>query len=303
MHMNRIRCRIRLLVLVVTFVFVHRSESAEPRGAAAPIRMGLVRSMFRDKPDPLIRLTTTAFEALMLDQTGLAGKTTVPGDAAALSRMLKEGTMDIGAFHGFEYAWAKQQNPNLMPLVLCVKRQRFVGAVLIVRADCKAADAAAFQGKTLALSQMARQHCHLFLDRRCVGKGKSRDEWFGKVCTPRTDLDALDDVAEGNADVAVVDDVDWKLFRETYPKTAGRLRVLKESEIFPATVIAYQKGTLEEATLKRLRDGLIKGSETERGRTLLGFFGMSGFAAVPDDYEKNVADILKAYPPPKSGAE
>jgi ABC-type phosphate/phosphonate transport system substrate-binding protein len=265
--------------------------------------MGLVRSMFRHKPEVLVRLTTTAFEALMLDQTGLTGKTTVPGDAAELSRRLKEGKMDIGAFHGFEYAWVKQQNPDLVPLVLCVKRQCVVGAVLVVRADCKAADAAALQGKTLAVSQMARQHCRLFLDRRCVGKGRTCDEWFGKVCTPRTDSDALDDVAEGHADVAVVDDVDWKLFRETYPKTASRLRVLKESEVFPATVIAYQKGALDEATLKRLRDGLIKGSETERGRTLLGFFGMTGFAAVPDDYERSVADILKAYPPPKARGE
>ena len=283
------------LLMLIVLPAAPPAPAAEP---APPVRIGMVRSMFKDAPDPLIQLSTNVFKSLMEEQTGLASNVTVASDAAQLARQLKEGKLQLGAFHGFEFAWSRQQNPDLKPLMIAVKQQSFVRALLVVRQDNKAADAAALQGKTLALALLTRQHCRLFLDRRCVRPGMPMDKWFGKVSSPRTDQDALDDVAEGHADAAVVDDVELESFRTTYPKTAAKLRVLKQSEVFPCTVIAYQPGALNEETLKQLRVGLIAAKTVERGRKLLDVFHMTGFEEVPDDYEKSVAEILKAYPPP-----
>ncbi len=105
-------------------------------------------------------------------------------------------------------------------------------------------------------------------------------------------------MAEGHADAAVVDDVELESFRKKYPKTAAKLRVLQQSEVLPATVIAYQKGSLDDATLKRFRTGLLAAKTTERGRKLLELFHMTGFEEVPADYEQRLAECVKAYPVP-----
>src|SRR5260370_767619 len=131
---------------------------------------------------------------------------------------------------------------------------------------------------------LPRQHCRLYLKCRCVPKDMAPEKWFGKVSTPRTDRDALDDVADGSADAAVVDDVELEAFRKAYPKTGARLRVLQQSEMFPAVAIAYQPGALNEETLKRLRPAIIAARTTPRRRKLLGLFHLTGFEEVPDDF-------------------
>ena len=125
------------------------------------------------------------------------------------------------------------------------------------------------------------------------------DKWFSKVTTPRTAQDALSDLAENFVQATVVDDVDLAEFRKKYPKTAAKLRVLKESEKFPCGVIAYQPNGLDADTLKKLSDGMIEAKSVERGRKLLELCRVTGFEAVPKDYEQNLTDILKAYPAPK----
>jgi len=64
----------------------------------------------------------------------------------------------------------------------------------------------------------------------------------------------------------VVDDVELAAFRKKLPKTAAKLRVLKESERFPCGVIAYLPGGLDDDTLKKLTDGMIEAKSVERGR-------------------------------------
>ncbi len=271
-----------------------------PAEAAAPavIRIGLIRTMFRDAPDPVVKVMTNIFKSLMEEQTGLPNDVSAPDDFAQLAQQLKDGKLQLGVFHGFEFAWAREKTPELKPLMVVVKRQSFVRALLVVNQANKAEDVVALRGQTLALSMLARQHCRLFLSRRCVGPDSTADKWYGKVTTPRTDRDALDDVAEGFAQATVVDDVELEEFRKAYPKSASRLRVLKESEKLPASVVAYQPGSADAGALKQLQTGMIAAKTTERGRKLLEIFHMTGFEAVPEGYEQSLADSLKAYPAP-----
>jgi hypothetical protein len=44
---------------------------------------------------------------------------------------------------------------------------------------------------------------------------------------------------------------------------------------------------------------MIAARSTERGRSLLKLCRITTFEGIPADYEKTVADILKAYPPPR----
>ncbi len=274
------------------------APAAEGTTSSATVQIGLVNTLFPDAPEPLIQVMARPFKTLMEDQAGFVSQVVVGGDPADLAIRLKEDKVQLGVFHGFEFAWARLKNPELKALTICVNQQSFVRAVLVVREDNKAADVAALQGKTLALPKLAHENSRIYVNRRCSGPGLPMDQWFAKVVKPATAQDALDDLAGDFAQVAVVEDVELAAFRKEYPKTAARLRVLAESETFPCAVIAYHPGSMKADTLERLRLGLIAAKSTPRGRKLLDLCRITGFEEVPDNYEQNLIDILKAYPPP-----
>jgi ABC-type phosphate/phosphonate transport system substrate-binding protein len=290
------------LALIFVGLILARNR-IEPRVLAgdAPepgtVRIGLVNSIFRDVPEPLVQVMAAPFKSLMVDRAGVVGHVVVDGDGESLAVQLRDGKVDLGVFNGFEFAWARLKNPDLKPLMIAVNHQPFLHAVVVVRDDIKADGPAELQGKIMALPRLAREHCRVFLERRCVQHGTPMEKWFAKVLSPRTDHDALDDVAENVAQAAVVDDVEWAAYRKKFPRTAARLRVLLESETFPCAVIAYQPGGLDLALLDRLRAGMIAAKKTERGRKLMELCRITGFEAVPAEYEQNLIDIRKAYPP------
>ena len=72
---------------------------------------------------------------------------------------------------------------------------------------------------------------------------------------------------------------------------------------FPATVVAYHPGILDEAALRSIRAALKKSPDTPEGRQMLTLWKLTGFEDVPKDYDKDLADILKTYPPPKNHAQ
>ena len=267
---------------------------------AATLRIGLVNTLFRDAPEPLIQVMARPFKSLMEDQAGVVGEVVVGGDAAELAVKLKDDKVQLGVFQGFEFAWARLKAPDLKPLMIAVNQQSFARAVLVVRQDSKATDVADLKGKAFALPRLVREHARIFVERRCVEPGVPLEKWFGKVAAPTNSEEALDELAEGRVQATVVDDVELEAYRKTCPKTAARLRVLQESEVFPCPVVAYhQSGTISEDTLRRLRTGMIAAKGTPRGRNLLNLCRISGFEAVPADYEQALTDILKVYPPPQ----
>jgi ABC-type phosphate/phosphonate transport system substrate-binding protein len=274
------------------------APGADP--AAVPtVRIGLLASLFPGFSEPMIKVASFPFTSLMADQAGFLGEVVVDHDARHLATQLKEDKVQLGVFHGFEFAWARERNPDLKPLLIAVNQQPFTRAVLVVHNDNTAPDPTALRGKVLAVPRLAHDHCRMFLSRHCIRKGMRVEQWFEKVATPTTACDALDDVANERASAAVVDDVDLATFRKEYPKTAAKLRVLAESEVFPCAVIAYQPGGgMNEGTLERLQAGLIEAKNTRRGRKLLELCRITGFELIPADYDKSLAEILKAYPPP-----
>ena len=284
--------------LLLAFVAGASRTSADDKAAAKKVRVGLVNTLFRDDPEKQVQSMAGPLKSLMQEQAGVEGDVAIGGDALNLAAQLKEGKVQLGVFNGFEFAWAREKYPELKPLLIAVDRQPFVRAALVVRQDNKADSPTALQGKILAIPLLAREHCRIFAERRLVGEGKTMDKWFAKVATPRTAQDALDDLAENYVQAAVVDDVELEAFRKRFPKTAAKLRVLKESERFPCGVIAYRPGGVNEDTLKSLREGMIVANSNERGRKLLDLSRITGFEEIPADYEKNLADILKAYPAP-----
>src|SRR5207248_3284 len=96
--------RLVAAVLVLGILLPGRGTAAENAADAANIRIGLVGSMFRDVPEPMLQLLSKPFRSLMEDQAGVVGHVVSSGAAENLAQQLKGQNVQLGVFHGFEFA-------------------------------------------------------------------------------------------------------------------------------------------------------------------------------------------------------
>jgi ABC-type phosphate/phosphonate transport system substrate-binding protein len=238
------------------------------------------------------------FKTVLEAQLGVTGQLVVGGDADDMGKRLKEDDVQLAVFHGVELAWARQKHPGLKPLLIAVNQKRFLRAVVVVRGDSKAAALSDLQGQALALPKRSREHCRLFVERRCVAPGSTPEKFYSQVTAPRDHVDAIDDVIDGAAAAAVLDEVDLEAYRRDYPERAQKVRALAESERFPCAAIAYVPGALDEGQVERFKSGLIDSRGNKSMQSLLKLARITGFEAVPEGYEQMLDEVAKAYPAP-----
>jgi ABC-type phosphate/phosphonate transport system substrate-binding protein len=270
-------------------------RAAEP--SSNNVRIALVNSLFRDTSPALIKIIGQPLKILMETQTGLSGELQTGGDAFQLAESLKVGKAQLGVFHGFEFAWVREKYPQLRPLVIAVKEHPEMYACLVTKAGGDVTGPDDLKGKTVSIPRFSREHCHLFLDRRCCATDNART-FFSQVVTPSDPDDALLDVIDGTVQAAVVEKGLLDKFQRYQPGRFAKLQVLILSEAFPSGVVVYCEKGLSDDVLKRFKDGMINATSTERGRDLLKMVRLDGFLPVPENYDQHLTDIAKAYPPP-----
>jgi ABC-type phosphate/phosphonate transport system substrate-binding protein len=273
-----------------------------PAGAelpAAPVRIGMLASMFKNAKLPVFNAQAKPFCSLVESQTGLKSELLLVPTADGLRQQMEAGTVQFGLFHGFEFAWMKQKAPALQPLMIAAPEYRPIRSFLVVHSGSKAAGFADLKGKTLALPNGSREYSRLYLERSCKALGGPPEAFFGRITTPKTAEDALHDVADNReVQAAVVDGSAIQCFTERNPGRAKRIKVIGSSAVFPQSVVAYREGMLDAEVIRRFRDGMCRAHTTPRGRRLLSLWLMTGFEPLPADYPKALSDIAKAYPPP-----
>ncbi len=267
------------------------------------IRIGLTDTLFRDNPEARTEKAAKPFKSLLEAQTGLSGEVAPNIKPDELARQLKDGKVQLGIFQGFEFAWARQKDADLKPLMIAVNRQQHLRAMIAVRTDSAAAGLGDLKGKTIAVPRRIREHCQLFLDRRCAAAGSAPKDFFAKVLTPATGEEAADAVVNGQVDAALLDSVFLDWYEKNKAARYARLKLVEKSPVFPATVIAYRAGALSDATLERLRKGMLSAKDNPRGVELMELCQMTSFEPVPDDFDKLLTEIAKAYPAPEAPKE
>jgi ABC-type phosphate/phosphonate transport system substrate-binding protein len=169
---------------------------------------------------------------------------------------------------------------------------------LLVNADNKAADFAALKGQSLAMPKMGVPYLRLFVDRHCRVNDKKAEEFFSKVTISTNVEEVMDALVDGTEQVVVVDRVGAEAYKRRKPGRYAQLKELMRSEPLLPALVAYHEGSVDAATLGRLRDGLVNAGKKKQGQRLLDLFRLTGFQAPPKDFDTVMAEALKANPVP-----
>jgi ABC-type phosphate/phosphonate transport system substrate-binding protein len=265
------------------------------------IRIGLTDTLFRGNPEARDEKTTRSFQSLLKEQTGLEGQVFTGLKPDELREHLKDGKLQLAIFQGYEYAWERPKDSDLKPLLIAIDHKQHVHALLIVRKDSAAASFADLKGKTLAVPRRGHEFAQLFLDRRCAAVEKAPKDYFSKILTLTSSEEVVDAVVNGQIDVGLTDSVFLDWYEKNKAERFARLKVVEKSPVFPAIVVVYRAGGLDDATRDRLRKGMLSAKDNPRGVQLMTLCQMTSFEPIPDDYDKLLTEIAKAYPAPKEG--
>ena len=263
---------------------------------AGELKMGMLQGMFRDVKPAMVQALSKPFRELMLKQTGYTGDVEICADALCLTEKMKDKSLQIGVFHGFEFAWAKSRCDDLVPLIVTRPPGGKVQAVVVVQKDAPYKTLADLKGEPVTLPRGAKAHSVAFLDKLRAGfdKGTAKPE----TKLTMTAEDVLTGVVTGDVTAALVDVCALEGYRNLQPGAMKQLRILHESEQFPAAVVAYRKGTITDAQAARIREGLTDAEKTPSGKLLMTLWSLQGFETPPVGYQAQLDAILKAYPCP-----
>src|SRR5262249_37875058 len=159
---------------------------------------------------------------------------------------MKDGKIDIGVFHGFEYAWLKD-TPNLLPMVATVPNCGKVQACLVVHKDSKAKAPADLRGACVLMPKGSKAYCYMYLDHL-------REKLPAGDCCPAkksnlTPEEALGEVAVGTSEAVLVDYAALLALKNNCPGCFKELKILAESELLPSAVVVYRKGCMDDKTV------------------------------------------------------
>jgi ABC-type phosphate/phosphonate transport system substrate-binding protein len=286
-----------ILTAIVLAVMSGFGPCAEPE--AAPVKIGMLRSMFRDDmPQGVFQAMAAPFYSLVHSQTGLKSELVLVPTPDEMRNQMAAGQIQFGVFHGFEFAWMQQKSPALEPLMVAAPVHRPLQSFLIVHATSVAMNLADLKGQTLALPGGTREFTRLYADRSCHKLGKPLAEFFGQIVSPSNAENALHDVADNKTvQAAVVDGAALQCFQVRNPGRFKTIKVIDQSQPFPESVVAIWQGALDANVVGRFKNGMQTARATPLGRQLLSLWAMSGFEPVPPNYGQQLAEIAKTYPP------
>ena len=287
-------CVVGLLAGLIVLPCRRASAQAE----APSVKIAVVDTLTRGLPAAIVSIAMRPLRAYMETETGMAGEVVLGGDALELGKKLDDDQVQIGVFHGHEFAWAKKKYPKLEPIVVCLNASRDVRAVQVVLAKSKAGSHADLKGTTLALPRENRAFCRLFAERHCVTPASDLETYYKEVTTPIDCEDALDAVGRGKVDSAIVEASLWEAYQKNKPAWARYLRVLHQSEIFPPGVIAYKQGKFTAKQAESFRNALINAGGHPQGKAVMKSMRVAAFSSAPEKFGDILDASCEAYPPP-----
>ncbi len=289
------------LCAALGFALSSPTASAQP-AKNTQLNIGMVKTFFNDLPAALVDLGGKIFTDSMKTVTGLQGTLTTNEQAFDVAQKLDNGQLQLGVFHGHEFAWVQKKYPQLTPMVMAVNKHLDVRAYIIVHKNNPAKTLADLRGKKIDVPMGTKQHCIVYLERNCTDNAQPNPKaFFGSVVRASRNIVALDDVAAGSTDAVLMDTIGLEFYKSIKgPVFEKNLRVLQHSDCFPSPVIAYKEGGIDNVMLTKIRDGLLKAHDNPAAEDILQMWQIKAFEPIPQTYSKSLADLLKTYPVPEA---
>ncbi|MGL4421229.1 MAG: phosphate/phosphite/phosphonate ABC transporter substrate-binding protein, partial [Gemmataceae bacterium] len=242
----------------------------------------------------MVQAMAKPFRTLFERQTGIRGDVIIHSTATDMATKLKNAELQLGVFHGFEFARAKAADPDLEPVVVSIPPSRVLQACVIVHIDRKGNCLNDLGTDTISAPRGLKAHCFAYIERAQCNLGAN----IARIQTRanQTAEDVLNNVADGILPAAVVDYGAFLAYEKLQPGVSKKLRILCKSETFPWSVIATRKGQLPPDVLAKVRTGLLSAADTPQGKPLMMLWNLKGFGDVPADYDLQLTNILKDYP-------
>jgi len=228
------------------------------------------------------------------EETGLNNQIIDEKDWRTLVDKMAKGKLHLGAFQGYEFAWAVEKHPQLKPLALSVNVYTYPVGFVVTQKTNPATDLAGLKGKSFALPTSSPRFLRLFVEQKA---GAKLNTYFANVKMPENIEDALDDVVDGDVAAMAVDLASLKAFERRKPARFKKLKEVAKSPPFPPPMVAYYGTYLDEGRREQFRVGLLNASRKEKGQQTLTLFRLTGFTLPPSDFTKVLTDTRKNYPP------
>ena len=265
-------------------------------GAAERLKIGMAKTFLSGVPKAVVDIVGSDFSDVMKATTGLDGELDTALTPKELGQRLHERKLDFAIFFGHEFAAVRKLYPTLQPLMIVTSKQGD-RAHVIVRQGSSMKSAAELSGKKVDVPLDAREYCRVFLSQLKADHRQGGGDFLGSVAQSPLQYDALTELALGKIDAVIVDSVALAHYKKVRgPVFTKNLKVLLESEAFPAPAIVYNPGALDGKVLDQFRDGLRKARTTDDGQRLMDYWKIDSFDPVPQDYEKSLSNTLKSYP-------
>jgi ABC-type phosphate/phosphonate transport system substrate-binding protein len=267
------------------------------------LRIGTSGELTGHTASPKEKAGLESLHKYIKEEDGMDNEILRQKDWRELTDKLANGKLHLGVYQGYEFAWARQKTPALKALAIAVNVNRYPVAYVVARHDSPAKDFAGLQGQSLALPATGEGCLRLFVNHQSEAAGKSAETFFSKITTPDNVEDALDAVVDGKVQAAVIDRAALAAYKGRKPGRFKQLKEVAHSQPFPPVVVAYSDSVVDEGARDQFKKTLLAASDHEKGQTLLTLFHLTGFEAVPEDFDKVLADTAKEYPPPKEKAK
>jgi len=290
----RIDPRVGLFAVAVLLLGTAAPSRADEK--PVDLKMGMLQGMFRDVHPAMVQAMSKPFRELIFKQTGFTGDVDLCPDALGLIDKLKDKKLQIGVFHGHEFAWAQQKCPDLIPIVVTIPPGGKAQSMIVVNIDSKAKTIVDLGDDPITLPRGTKAYSLAFLEKARSGLAKGIGKTVTKVGMNTEEL--LNGVVTGEVAAALVDASTLDGYRTLQPGAFKQLRILQLSEQFPPAVVAYRKGCLSEEDAAKIRKGLATANATASGKLLMTLWNLKGLEEPPVDYQEKLDAILKAYPCP-----
>lgn len=209
-----------------------------------------------------------------------------------LSNKLRDHPDALGWNCGAPYVEDRREHGQQLIAVPLFQGKPLYHSLILARSGRQERRLLDFRDQVFVYSDPRSNSGYLSPSHSLLQAGERMDDFFRLQIHAGSHENSIAALLDGLADVAAVDEYVWVEYQRANPAAASRLVELERMGPFPFTPIVAGEG-MDDAQAKRLLRALLSMGEDERGRRLLGHFGLDGFVQVDADFYRPIASMLE----------